>query len=47
MSFSDKGEVVNANFDFTAVPEPSTYALMSLGLLALAGINRRRALGAS
>lgn len=42
MSFSDKGEVVNANFDFTAVPEPSTYALMSLGLLALAGINRRR-----
>ncbi len=41
MSFSGT-QVINANFDVTTVPEPSTYLLMGAGLLALGVASRSR-----
>jgi hypothetical protein len=41
----DRDLALDANFDFipgTTVPEPSTYALMAVGLLALAAASRKR-----
>ncbi len=35
-------QVINANFDVTTVPEPSTYLLFGTGLLALLGVAYRR-----
>lgn len=46
MSFSG-AQVVNANFDVSTVPEPSTFLLMGAGLLALGVASRRRTRGAT
>ena len=33
---------LSPNIDIPAIPEPSTYALMGLGLVGIMGVTRRR-----